>query len=762
MASTLQLVDALERRRRQEVPRGPLGESAPAPAPAPPAPGIPGSWENGSKHLPITEYYDKEGGPSRFDVNGYGRISGNYFDTREQAEAFANALLAAMQDDGGNFYDADNYLRYSDSLYRRVMNPAVAVDPTSPVSHPYTGIGDGRSSAAPSAPSAPIVQSPASTEPSAPTRKEPAPAPPVIPGSRKDGAKHLPITEYYGKNGEPSKFDVNGYGKISGNYFDTREQASAFADALLTAMQEDGENFYNDKNYLQYSDSLYRRVMNPAVAVDPTSPVSHPYTGIGNNPATAPVADQPSASATSYEPSSETRKEPAKPARNPKIPGSRDNGSKYYPVYRTKDANGRERYDVNGYGAKTGNYFDTEEQANAFADALLTATQDDGDNFFVFDNGKTIDRYTESLYRRIMNPAEAVDASSPVSHPYTGGGNADGRTTETAQAAPASGRGGRKRSSGSSEPAASSPSVSAPPVSRAIPAEDTAPVPSGQAVRAPQVDGTGSSFYDMLMLNDAYRIANRDAFERNEKANKARTTIAAISDALASLGNLVGTTQGAFSQPQTYQTPFVAEQVEADRARAIQLADRLQANDQTLRLTQAREDMSNGAYALRQALEEERTRRAMMNNEARSALSSQNATQKEKQLGLQHENRTAEIAQRGDITLKGVEMRNEQSDINNRRTTGTSAANNIRNNETRKEVGSGSVGGYKTIIERDEFGREVSRERVPTGRGGSSGSGSEGNGSSASKTPPSKQKKDKTPPSKQKKDDKKTPPSKRK
>ena len=741
MASTLQLVDALERRRRQEVPRGPLGESAPAPAPAPPAPGIPGSWENGSRHLPITEYYDKEGGPSRFDVNGYGKISGNYFDTREQAEAFANALLAAMQEDGGNFYDGDNYLRYSDSLYRRVMNPAVAVDPTSPVSHPYTGI------------------------PGPLDRTAPQSSPhPGIPGARTDGPRHLPVTKTNGPGGRVV-YDVNGYGKSTGNYFDTEEQANTFANALLTAMQEDGGNFYefgNPQQSLDYAASLYRRAMNPAEAVDQASPVSHPYTGIGANRAPAPVADQPSASATSYEPSSETRKEPAKPARNPKIPGSRDNGSKYYPVYRTKDANGRERYDVNGYGASTGNYFDTEEQANAFADALLTATQDDGDNFFVFDNGKTIDRYTESLYRRIMNPAEAVDTSSPVSHPYTGGGNAGGRTAETTQAAPASGRGRSGRSAGTSEPAASSPSVSAPSVSRSIPAEDTAPVPPGQAIRAPQVDGTGSSFYDMLMLNDAYRIANRDAFERNEKANRARTAIAAVSDALASLGNLVGTTQGAFSQPQTYQTPFVAEQVEADRARARQLADRLQANDQTIRLTQAREDMSNGAYALRQALEEERTRRAMMNNEARSALSSQNATQKEKQLGIQHENRTAEIAQRGDITLKGVEMRNEQSDINNRRTTGTSAANNIRNNETRKEVGSGSVGGYKTIIERDEFGREVSRERVPTGRGGSSGSGSEGNGSSASKTPPSKQKKDKTPPSKQKKDDKKTPPSKRK
>lgn len=260
-----------------------------------------------------------------------------------------------------------------------------------------------------------------------------------------------------------------------------------------------------------------------------------------------------------------------------------------------------------------------------------------------------------------------------------------------------------------------------------------------RVVPAPQVDTeeTGS-FYDMLLRNDAYRLANKEAYERNEKANRARTTIAAVTDALASLGNLVGTTQGAFSQPQTYQTPFVTEQVEADRARARQLADRIQASDQSIRLTQARENLANGAYALKQALEEEKTRRAMMNNDARAALSAQNAAQKSDLYGEQHGYRADEIAQRGDITLKGIEMRNAQSDINNRRTTGTSAANNIRNNETRKEVGGGgAVGGYTTseTITYDDLGRKTGSTKTRTANGQTTTTTTTSGGSASGKKP---------------------------
>lgn len=304
--------------------------------------------------------------------------------------------------------------------------------------------------------------------------------------------------------------------------------------------------------------------------------------------------------------------------------------------------------------------------------------------------------------------------------------------------------------------------------------DDTEPA-ARPAIPAPQVDTPSSnSFYDMLLMNDAYRLQNKEAFERNEKANKARTAIAAVTDALASLGNLVGTTQGAFSQPQTYQTPFVTEQVEADRKEARKLAQAIEDNDMSLRLTQAKYDAENGLYGSRLALEQAKTDRAMALALERAKLAEQNAGYKSELEGTKHGYRTDEIAQRGEIQKEVTQMRNEQSDLNNRRATGTSAANNIRNNETKKEVGSGNVGGYttRTEIEYDELGHKVGETKTRTREGGATttttttaqgGSSS----SSASKTPPSRQQSaqggsDKTPPSKKKKDNTKTPPSKRK
>lgn len=244
------------------------------------------------------------------------------------------------------------------------------------------------------------------------------------------------------------------------------------------------------------------------------------------------------------------------------------------------------------------------------------------------------------------------------------------------------------------------------------------PVVPAPRVGAGVGDDVAESFYDMLVRNDAYRLANKDAFERNERANAARVRIAAVTDALASLGNLVGTTRGAFSQPQTYQTPFVTEQVDADRARARQLADRLQANEQTIRLTKAREDLATGAYALRQALEEERTRRAMLNNEARAALSAQNAGQKSEQ-----------IAQQGAIRKEVAQMNNASAEKRTGITAGTSRANALTRDafnrdklEAQKngEIGSSNgVGGYTTTTEYtyDDLGHKTgeTKRRTPAG-----------------------------------------------
>ena len=241
-----------------------------------------------------------------------------------------------------------------------------------------------------------------------------------------------------------------------------------------------------------------------------------------------------------------------------------------------------------------------------------------------------------------------------------------------------------------------------------------APAPAQQA---PDVDTAPSSFADMIMQNDAVRLRNQEAFDRRERADRARLTLASITDALASLGNLVGTTQGSFNQPQTYQVPFVQKDVEDARAEARRYADLLMRTDQTLRLAQAREDAQDSAYALRQALEEERTRRAQLNNEARADLARQNAEAKVNYAGVQQGYRSELEAQRqaGRETLAGINNASREKQTAMR--VGVSAANNIRNNERMSATGGrGGVGGYttETTIHRDEYGQETGRTTTRT------------------------------------------------
>lgn len=263
--------------------------------------------------------------------------------------------------------------------------------------------------------------------------------------------------------------------------------------------------------------------------------------------------------------------------------------------------------------------------------------------------------------------------------------------------------------------------------------------PSAPAQQAPEVETPSSSFYDMLMRNDAVRQNNKEAWDRREKADRARLAIASVTDALASLGNLVGTTQGAFNQPQTYQVPFVQQDVEAARAEARRYADLLERNDQSLRLAQAREDAANSAYALRQALEEERTRRAQLNNEARAALSAQNASQKADLYGVQHGYRTEEETQKQEGRMAVQESRNKQSDTNNRRTTATSRENTKdRIAAQQANGGGGKVGGYttETTIHRDEYGQETGRTTTRTpANGGPSTTTTSGSTSGSGKKP---------------------------
>lgn len=258
------------------------------------------------------------------------------------------------------------------------------------------------------------------------------------------------------------------------------------------------------------------------------------------------------------------------------------------------------------------------------------------------------------------------------------------------------------------------------------------------------------SFYDLLLRNGENARRAKEEYERNEKSNRARTRIAAVSDALSSLGNLVGTMYGAPNQVQTYQTPLVAEQAQTDREYARKLANMLYQNDQSLRLAKMKMDATQAGYDRQLAVQDAITQRAYANAMARAALEEQKAGYKSDQLDKQIEGRK-EVAQ---INAASAEKRTGM-------TAGTSRANkkdDIAFKEKELDAkkngeiggGSGGVTGYttETEIHRNEYGQETGRTTTRTPAGGKPAT------TTTSKTPPSKQKKaqsSKTPPSKRKK-----------
>jgi hypothetical protein len=256
----------------------------------------------------------------------------------------------------------------------------------------------------------------------------------------------------------------------------------------------------------------------------------------------------------------------------------------------------------------------------------------------------------------------------------------------------------------------------------------------------------------MILQNDAIRNKEKEDWERREKSDRARTTIAAVTDALASLGNLVGTTQGAFSQPQTYQTPFITEQVERDRALARSRADMLYNSDNNLRMAQARYDQQLANIDRQLAVQDKMTERELAKIQARAELAAANAGY-----------RSDQIAQQGDIRKDVARMNNESAERRTAKTAGVSRANALTRDafnrdklEAQKngEIGSGSggVGGYttETNIEYNDMGQKVRETKSRTGANGNTTT------TTTTITP------SKTPPSKQKKQNSKTPPSKRK
>ena len=137
-------------------------------------------------------------------------------------------------------------------------------------------------------------------------------------------------------------------------------------------------------------------------------------------------------------------------------------------------------------------------------------------------------------------------------------------------------------------------------------------------------DGPVNFYRDWLLKNEELAGRMRDEYERNEKSNKARTRIAAISDALSSLGNLVGTMYGAPSQVQTYQTPLVAEQAQTDREYARKMAQMLQTREQNILLQQAKDELAERNLDRQLQVQKEISDRAIRNNESKAGIATQN------------------------------------------------------------------------------------------------------------------------------------------
>jgi len=278
----------------------------------------------------------------------------------------------------------------------------------------------------------------------------------------------------------------------------------------------------------------------------------------------------------------------------------------------------------------------------------------------------------------------------------------------------------------------------------------TIPFTPGVAEEKKDEDDGTVSFYELLLRNGENARRAKEDYERNEKSNRARTRIAAVSDALSSLGNLVGTMYGAPSQTQTYQTPLIAEQAQTDREYARKLAQMLYQNDQSLRLAKMKMDATQAGYDRQLAVQDAITQRAYANALARAALEDKRAGYKSEQIDKQIEGRK-EVAQ---INAASAEKRTGM-------TAGTSRANkqdDIAFKEKELEAkkngeiggGSGGVAGYttETEIHRNEYGQETGRTTTRTPANGKPST------TTTSKTPPSKQKKaqsSKTPPSRRKK-----------
>lgn len=198
-------------------------------------------------------------------------------------------------------------------------------------------------------------------------------------------------------------------------------------------------------------------------------------------------------------------------------------------------------------------------------------------------------------------------------------------------------------------------------VSPVVPVQDEAePAPSPAPVEESKPDnGSVQSFLDILKQNDEYRqMASKD-FEREEKARKARLTLASLSDGISALGNLIGTTHGAFSQPQTYSIPGVSQSINAERERDLAMAERLRTTDESIRIAKAKLEAAEAQARekAQQAMELENAR--FEHNRELVGLRGEEARATETK---KHENRTEEEGQKQAGREAIVEKRTESQE----------------------------------------------------------------------------------------------------
>jgi hypothetical protein len=155
--------------------------------------------------------------------------------------------------------------------------------------------------------------------------------------------------------------------------------------------------------------------------------------------------------------------------------------------------------------------------------------------------------------------------------------------------------------------------------------------------------------------------------------------------------------------------PFVQRGIEQERALARNTADRLRATDLSLQNGAAGAGLNNPF-----ALENLRHQHTMEQIGARGSV---NSALEEQRQGYKIDLKKMDQKFKGDQNAIVNELKRQGIQINRNK-----LAEMIRHNQTMevineekaKNSGGGKVGGYKVVITRDQYGHEISRERIPT------------------------------------------------